>query len=62
MQRVLVALIVVVVATSVMAGSPANVEKQRQLTVQGEPGEFTIAGDAVLTDSYSGELSATSPL
>ena len=62
MQRVVVALIVVLVATSVMAGSPANLEKQRQVTVQGAPGEFTIAGDAVLTDSYSGELTAASPL
>jgi hypothetical protein len=62
MKRVIVTLCVVMVAGFALCEAPTDFEKQRQEELQGKPGEFTIPAGEVRSDTYSGELTASSPV
>ncbi len=62
MKQVVMLACVVMVAASALGQSPVELEKQRQVEVWGAPGDFTVTGTEILADTYSGELTAASPL
>ncbi|HOC42670.1 MAG TPA: hypothetical protein PKJ99_06585 [Thermoanaerobaculales bacterium] len=62
MKVVLMTVCVVMVAAFALCESPGDFEKQRQIEVQGKPGDFSIPDGKLLVDTYSGELTSASPL
>jgi len=62
MKTVVVLLCVGVVAGLAFAQQPLDIEKQRTRSVEGTPREFSFAPGTVLSDTYSGELTSSSPV
>jgi len=62
MKLVVMTMCVVMVAAFALSESPGDLEKQRQIEVQGKPGDFSIPDGKLLVDTYSGELTSASPM
>ncbi len=62
MKHQVMVMVVLMVAVVAFGQSLAEIEKQRQIELQGPPQDFVLGEENVLADTYSGELSAASPL